>query len=73
MEQQISKKVPIDQAAKEIGCSAQTVRGKMYTGEWDLGAVSRNKGGTIRAHYYVFRAKLDKFLGEGGGEENCEK
>lgn len=56
-------RVTINQAAAEIGCNPQRVREKMYCGEWDLGAVIKLKGSVQKARYYVFRGKLDAFLG----------
>lgn len=61
----VSERVPITTAAEEIGCSQQTIREKMYIGEWDLGVVTKNKSGYQKARYYIFRTKLDKFLGKG--------
>ena len=61
-----TEKVPIAQAAAEIGCTPQTIREKMYSGEWDLGAYYKKKNSCQKARYYIHRSKLDKFLGKGG-------
>ena len=64
-----TEKVQIDQAAREIGCCKQFLRQQMRRGEWDLGAIVRpeKKGSSYR--YYVFRRKLDAFLGKDLGKE----
>ena len=59
----VSKRVRVADAAEGIGCAPGFLRLKMRTGEWDIGAYSKPKRGGERASYYVFRSKLDKFLG----------
>lgn len=59
-----TERVPINQAAREIGCNPNNIRAKMYSGEWDLGAVRKINSKTQKARYYIFRGKLDKFLGK---------
>lgn len=63
----MSQKVTVRNAAKEIGCDPEYLRRKMKTGEWDLGEYEKGKK---RARYFVFRKKLDKFLGI--MEEQCQ-
>lgn len=64
----MSERVTVKEAAKLIGCDAGFVRMKMRKkGEdhWDLGEVIKpgKAGGNYR--YYIFRSKLDAFLGRG--------
>lgn len=60
----MSERVKVVDAAKEIGCAPGFLRLKMKTGEWDIGAYSKPAKGGKNARYYVFRSKLDKFLGK---------
>ena len=57
------QRVTVADAAKEIGCEPDYLRQKMKKKIWDLGKVVEppTKGG--RYEYFIFRAKLDKFLG----------
>lgn len=59
----MSERVRVDDAAKEIGCAPQYLRLQMATGNWDLGGYVKPKN-KKNGSYYVFRAKLDKFLGK---------
>lgn len=61
----MKERVSLIEAAKEIGCAPQAVREHMKRGIWDLGVVVKadQRGKTTDA-YYVFRRKLDKFLGK---------
>lgn len=59
----MSERVKVADAAKEIGCAPGFLRLKMKTGEWDVGVYSKPALGGKNASYYVFRSKLDKFLG----------
>lgn len=64
-----SKSLKPPAAAREIGCAPGYVRERMRDkGEnhWDLGEVVKPKNGGQRHSYYIFRAKLDKLLGELG-------
>lgn len=65
-----TERVPINQAAKEIGCDPNVIRAMMYNGKWDLGEVRRLKNSCQKARYYIFRGKLDKFLGKENRHEN---
>lgn len=58
------QKVTAEQAAKEIGCDPLTVRMRMRRGEWDLGAVIKPGPGKKNWRCYIFRSKLDRFLGK---------
>ena len=59
----MSESLTVKEAAKEIGCNPQYLRERMQEGIWDLGTCVKPKGNkTFR--YYVFRTKLDKFLGK---------
>lgn len=62
----VCQKVPISQAAREIGCRETLIREKMFSGEWDLGEVKKYKNSPHRGRCYIFRGKLDRFLGIGG-------
>lgn len=57
------QRVPTKQAAKEIGCAEQYLREQMRYGAWDLGSVIKPKRGGTNYRCYIFRSKLDKFLG----------
>lgn len=59
----MSERVSLPDAAKEIGCCQQFLREQMKRGEWDLGEYVRPGRGRKKAVYFVFREKLDKFLG----------
>lgn len=57
------QRVSVADAAKEIGCDADFLRQMMKKKKWDLGTVvpPTRTGGIYT--YYIFRPKLDKFLG----------
>lgn len=57
------QRVPVEDAAAEIGCYPQYLRQQMRAKKWDLGQVIYPKGPRGQCTYLVFRAKLDKFLG----------
>lgn len=62
--QEMRARVSVRDAAREIGCAPQYLRLRMQAGDWDLGSyVGPGKGGQ-HGNYYVFRDKLDKFLGK---------
>lgn len=78
MEGIVSQRVRTEDAAKEIGCNPQYLRNQVRNGEWDLGycAKPRKPGGKYTC--YIFRGKLDAFLGKrdldpGDSEEKHEK
>lgn len=62
-----SERVRTKDAAKEIGCAEQYLRERMRDKKdhWDLGVVIRPKTGGKNCRYYIFRSKLDAFLGKG--------
>jgi hypothetical protein len=64
------QRVSVADAAKEIGCHPEYLRRKMAAKDWDLGRVvtPKNKGG--QHEYFIFRTKLDKFLGIERREES---
>lgn len=57
------QRVSVPDAAKEIGCDPDFLRQQMKKKKWDLGIVvpPTKAGGNYT--YYIFRPKLDKFLG----------
>lgn len=57
------QRVSVEDAAEEIGCDNDFLRQMMKKKEWDLGTVVPpvKAGGVYK--YYIFRPKLDKFLG----------
>lgn len=57
------KRVSVEDAAAEIGCAAEFLRRQMKAGNWDLGAVVKPRAGQQNYTYYVFRDKLNMFLG----------
>lgn len=73
----MSQRVSVNDAAREIGCAPQALREHMKRGLWDLGEVvppDKKSGSYV---YYIFRPKLDKFLGKEernkGEEEETEE
>lgn len=59
------ERVSIEQAAKELGVSIQSVREHMKNKLWDIGyAYSPKQTGKGVWEYYIYRAKLDKHLGK---------
>ena len=58
------EKVPIKQAAEEIGCAPEYLRRQMKAGRWPIGEVVRPPRGGTNYRYFIFRARLDKFLGK---------
>lgn len=57
------QRVSVPDAAKEIGCDPDYLRQKMKRKEWDLGVVVPPQRGKKLYAYFVFRSKLDRFLG----------
>ncbi|MCI9448316.1 MAG: hypothetical protein HFH36_13295 [Lachnospiraceae bacterium] len=62
------QRVSVEDAAKEIGCNKEYLRRKMKNGEWDLGEYGKPERGQKKGTYFIFRHKLDKFLGIVDGE-----
>ncbi len=59
----MSERVRTADAAKEIGCNKQYLVERVKAGDWDLGSFVKPKG-KARGTCYVFRSKLDAFLGK---------
>ena len=57
------QRVPVQDAAKEIGIEPDRLRFLMRTKKIDIGLVIPPKDRAGRYQYLIFRAKLDKFLG----------
>lgn len=68
----MSQRVSVFEAAAEIGCHPQYLRQQMRTGKWDLGNVVKPSRNGSRCEYFIFRAKLDKFLGKEQEEVLCK-
>lgn len=58
-----SDRVPLLQAAKELGIAPQGLREYMKRGLIDLGVVMPGSG--KRKNYLIYRDKLDRVLGKG--------
>ena len=58
-----SERVPLLQAAKELGIAPQGLREYMKRGLIDLGVVMPGSG--KRKNYLIYRDKLDRVLGKG--------
>ena len=65
-----NQRLSVKQAAAEIGCDPEYLRRQMRSGKWDLGSVIRPGKGVSIYQYFIFRAKLDKFLGIERGENS---
>lgn len=61
----VSERVPLEQAAAELGMNPQSLREYMKRGLMDVGVVMPSINGSGRRQYFVFRSKLDKYLGRG--------
>lgn len=59
----VSQRVKPADAAKEIGCCVPFLYEMMRIGKWDLGDYTKPKG-RKKATVFIFRDKLDKFLGK---------
>ncbi|ODM03177.1 hypothetical protein BEI61_03971 [Eisenbergiella tayi] len=59
-----SERVPMKQAAKELGVAQETVRYYMMIGRWDdLGDVIPPNDRSTRYRFIIYRSRLDKHLG----------
>lgn len=65
----MSQRVRTEDAAREIGCCVEYLRRRMKSGEWDLGKYEKPKKGRKKGSYFIFRHKLDNFLGITGNGE----
>ncbi|MGN0346518.1 MAG: hypothetical protein ACI4DU_04455 [Lachnospiraceae bacterium] len=61
-----SNRVSVKDAAAEIGCAPEYLRRQMKSGRWDIGEVVKPERGKTQYEYFIFRAKLDRFLGNEG-------
>lgn len=57
------QRISVADAAKEIGCDADYLRQMMKKKRWDLGVVVAPATPRGNYQYWIFRAKLDRFLG----------
>ena len=60
-----TERVPLLQAAKELGLSPQGLREYMKRGLIDIGMVLPSTASGKTDRYLIFRDKLDKVLGKG--------
>ena len=59
------ERVPLKEAAKELGVSPQAVREHLKRGIWKFGiALSPETTGKSTWEYHIYRCKLDKYLGK---------
>lgn len=58
------QRVRVEDAAREIGCAPEYLRRQMKAGKWNLGEVVKPQVSGCQHEYFIFRAKLDKFLGK---------
>lgn len=58
-----SQRVRVEDAAKEIGCCPEYLRRQMKSEKWNLGKVVKPAGRGAQCEYFIFRTKLDEFLG----------
>ena len=59
----MSQRLTVREAADEIGCAPEYLRRQMRSGKWDLGSVIKPGKGASIYQYFIFRGKLNKFLG----------
>lgn len=59
-----SNRVPVTQAAKEMGMAPQGVRECMKRGLIDIGVVLPARNGSATLTYHIYRDKLDRHLGK---------
>lgn len=60
-----TNRVPLTQAAKELGMAPQGLREYMKRGLIDIGMVLPAANGAKKYNYVIMRDKLDKVLGRG--------
>ena len=58
------ERVSVKDAAAEIGCAPEYLRRQMKAGRWNIGEVVKPSKGGCQHEYFIFRAKLDSFLGK---------
>ena len=59
----MSQRLTVKEAAAEIGCNVEYLRRQMKGGRSVLGSVLKQTSKVKNYPYFIFRAKLDKFLG----------
>ncbi len=59
-----SRRVPLPQAAAELGMSQQGLREYMKRGIIDIGEVLPAANGGACKRYHIFRDKLDRYMGK---------
>lgn len=59
-----SRRVPLPQAAAELGMSPQGLREYMKRGIIDIGEVLPAANGGTCKRYHIFRDKLDRYMGK---------
>lgn len=57
------QRVRVEDAAREIGCCPGYLRQQMRAGVWELGTVVKPSRKNGNYEYFIFREKLDRFLG----------
>ncbi len=60
----MSERVSVAQAAKELGMAQQGVREYMKRGLLNIGEVFPSVSGTKTLRYFIYRDKLNKYLGK---------
>lgn len=69
-----TRRVTVAEAARELGVGQQCVREHMKRGLWPIGYADSPKiTGGKDWEYYIFRDKLDKFLGKGDGQNAADQ
>lgn len=58
------QRVSVREAAKEIGCCPGYLRQQLRSGVWELGTVVKPSRKNGNYEYFIFREKLDRFLGK---------
>lgn len=59
----MSERISVKEAAAILGCNPQAVRENMKSGRWDLGSVVPTGKAGKKYNYYIYRAKINKFIG----------
>lgn len=62
----MSQRVSVKDAAREIGCAEEYLRRQMKAGRWNIGEVVKPQKSGMNYQYFIFRQRLDKFLGKEG-------
>lgn len=59
----MNERVPVKQAAEELGIPPRTVRAYMRSGRINIGTVIMPDDSTKTHRYLIYRSKLDKYTG----------